>query len=71
MKKNLEFEWHYDMIECRTETGCYSIIEGEKKWGFFFIDISTENKQVIKEVILWCDSLLEAVQAAQDYYENS
>ena len=70
MKKNLEFEWNYDIIECRTETGFYSITKGEK-WGFFFMDISTENKQVIKEVILWCDSLLEAVQAAQDYYENS
>lgn len=71
MKKNLEFEWYYDIIECRKETGRYSIIEDEKKWGFFFMDISTENNQVTKEVILWCDSLLEAVQAAQDYYENS
>jgi hypothetical protein len=35
------------------------------KWEFFFLDISTENQSV-----MWFDSLLEAVQAAQDYHEN-
>ena len=65
MKKNLEFEWHYDMIECRTETGIYRIMQLDK-WELFFLDISTENQSV-----MWFDSLLEAVQAAQDYYENS
>ena len=65
MKKNLEFEWYCDMIECRTETGIYRIMQLDK-WEFFFSDISTENQSV-----MWFDSLLEAVQAAQDYHENS
>ena len=74
MKKNLKFEWYCDMIECRTETGIYRITQQTgiyrimqlDKWEFFFLDISTKNQFVMR-----FDSLLEAVQAAQDYYENS
>jgi len=64
LKKNLKFEWYCDMIECRTETGIYRIMQLDK-WEFFFSDILTENQSV-----MWFDSLLEAVQAAQDYHEN-
>jgi hypothetical protein len=64
LKKNLEFGWYCDMIECRTETGIYRIMQLDK-WELFFLDISTENQSV-----MWFDSLLEAVQAAQDYHEN-
>ena len=65
MKKNLEFKWDYDIIECRTEIGIYSIIKFDK-WGFHFLDTSNKNE----EVVLWVDSLLEAVQASQDHYES-
>jgi hypothetical protein len=52
------------MIECRTETGIYRSMDIDTV-ELCLSDISTENQSV-----MWFDSLLEAVQAAQDYHEN-